>query len=629
MKYPTILLGTALLLAGCGGSGGGGDDDDSPPATAAVSTTSVSGGATKGPFVEAEVDVFRFDPTAADGKGEFIASAETGDDAQIEDLEIPDTTTGPLLFEFRATDDTEDLTTGEAPIIETLVTVLPAAEVLGGRRVFATPQSTMAVGIALDYADTPDFGGDGAAPVTAAEAERALDNAAQRVKSMFGFGLIDDIDIYSSPPLLIAGETDDPAAQAAVARYRTAIEALGALAQQVSEDVNAANSDSATDADAIFAALIDDAGDGAIDGNGDAGAIGTYGGSGAAAAANTIATTDPETLPIPNAGGLMVADTSSLLVNETDDTDNDDAESGSVAGTDTSTEPGAAESDIDGDGNPDSIDTDIDGDGSANAEDAWPLDPSEQIDTDGDGTGNNADGDDDNDSVSDADEALAGTNALLGDSDGDGDGDADEIGGDAASPADGDGDGIIDALDSATADSDSDGVNDEFDTANDDPTNDSDGDSFGNDIETTVGTDPLDAASLPLDTDGDGDPNALDNDDDNDGIQDDDEAIVGTDPLEADSDGDGVNDFDELGGSIGSPSDGDGDGIIDALDSGTADSDGDGVVDEIDNANDSPANDTDGDGVPNQDDDFPLDPTRSDAQAGFWDEFDWNEANWQ
>ena len=61
----------------------------------------------------------------------------------------------------------------------------------------------------------------------------------------------------------------------------------------------------------------------------------------------------------------------------------------------------------------DSVDTDIDGDGVPNANDAFPLDSSESIDTDGDGIGNNADADDDNDGFSDIDEEDAGSDPLV------------------------------------------------------------------------------------------------------------------------------------------------------------------------------------------------------------------------
>ena len=55
---------------------------------------------------------------------------------------------------------------------------------------------------------------------------------------------------------------------------------------------------------------------------------------------------------------------------------------------------------------PTTVDGDDDNDGVSNANDAFPQDPDESVDTDGDGTGNNADTDDDNDGVSDTDDAC-------------------------------------------------------------------------------------------------------------------------------------------------------------------------------------------------------------------------------
>jgi len=61
---------------------------------------------------------------------------------------------------------------------------------------------------------------------------------------------------------------------------------------------------------------------------------------------------------------------------------------------------------------PDIVDYDYDNDGYNDDVDAFPLDPTEWLDTDGDGVGNNADTDDDNDSWTDADEILYGTDPL-------------------------------------------------------------------------------------------------------------------------------------------------------------------------------------------------------------------------
>ena len=59
-----------------------------------------------------------------------------------------------------------------------------------------------------------------------------------------------------------------------------------------------------------------------------------------------------------------------------------------------------------GDGMVDTGGMDDDNDGVSNANDAFPQDPGESVDTDGDGIGDNADTDDDNDGVSDADDAC-------------------------------------------------------------------------------------------------------------------------------------------------------------------------------------------------------------------------------
>ena len=99
--------------------------------------------------------------------------------------------------------------------------------------------------------------------------------------------------------------------------------------------------------------------------------------------------------------------------------------------------------DLDGDNTGDNSDPDIDGDGVNNALDAFPRDATETVDTDNDGTGNNADTDDDGDNLSDAQEAALGTNPLLGDTDNDGVGDADDAFPlDASEQYDSDGDGI-------------------------------------------------------------------------------------------------------------------------------------------------------------------------------------------
>lgn len=93
---------------------------------------------------------------------------------------------------------------------------------------------------------------------------------------------------------------------------------------------------------------------------------------------------------------------------------------------------------------------DKDGDGFINGNDAFPLDPTESLDSDGDGIGNNTDPDDDNDGVLDADDfaPLDAGEAFDTDSDGVGD-NADFFPTDVNESADDDLDGIGNNVDGA------------------------------------------------------------------------------------------------------------------------------------------------------------------------------------
>ena len=135
--------------------------------------------------------------------------------------------------------------------------------------------------------------------------------------------------------------------------------------------------------------------------------------------------------------------------------------------------------DIDRDGRSNDVDDDDDSDGVADAEDAFPLDPSEWADADGDLIGDNQDADDD-------------ANGIGDDRNGNGIEDWQEL--------DFDGDGIDRAkvvpwdvfpLDpKESRDTDGDGIGDSADP-------DRDGDGYGNAEEQLAGTDPLDRLSFP------------------------------------------------------------------------------------------------------------------------------------
>ncbi|MDA7820731.1 gliding motility-associated C-terminal domain-containing protein [Flavobacteriaceae bacterium] len=281
-------------------------------------------------------------------------------------------------------------------------------------------------------------------------------------------------------------------------------------------------------------------------------------------------------------------------------------------------------SDIDGDGIADDLEDDIDNDGVVNEQDAFPLDPNESADNDSDGIGDNADIDDDNDGYPDTTEINEGSNPLDpssipvdSDNDGlsdieeselgtdpenfdtDGDGVNDKIDAFPLDPehnSDQDGDGIPDLLD---PDDDNDGVPDRTDVFPYDPTEsqDTDSDGIGNNadddddndgypdlVEIEAGTDPLNKDDFPEDLDGDG-------------LSDIEEIELGTDPENPDTDGDGINDYeDDFPLDVRYSVDSDKDGIPDEID---PDDDNDGVFDELDAfpLDEKEQLDTDGDGI--------------------------------
>ena len=222
--------------------------------------------------------------------------------------------------------------------------------------------------------------------------------------------------------------------------------------------------------------------------------------------------------------------------------------------------------DFDNDNIPDLIDTDIDGDNVVNAQDAFPFNLTESVDTDNDGIGNNADADDDGDGISDVNEINSGSDPLVVNIDTDNDNIANVV------DSDDDNDGLIDIYerdisntDPLDPDSDNDGLNDgdEISEGTDplDPDTDNDGLNDGDEI--SEGTDPLnqdtdndflpDSSEVfvqltdPLDPDTDNDDltdgaevgihltNPLDSDSDNDGHTDGDEVAAGSDPLDSNS----------------------------------------------------------------------------------------------
>ena len=219
-----------------------------------------------------------------------------------------------------------------------------------------------------------------------------------------------------------------------------------------------------------------------------------------------------------NDGVLDTDDAFSLDETETIDTDNDgignnaDLDDDNDGFEDTleeecDTNPLAAlsfPSDFDNDDSPDCIDLDDDNDGVLDADDVFPLDATETIDSDNDGLGNNADQDDDNDTYLDSNDDFPLDSSEWIDTDGDGLGNNEDLNDDDDYCLDEDDNFPLDS--SLCIDTDGDGIDNSFDI-------DIDGDGVWNDQDDF----PLDA-SESKDTDGDGIGDNTDPDINNDGF---------------------------------------------------------------------------------------------------------------
>ncbi len=389
----------------------------------------VGGAGVKGPLAGAEVNLYLADLGQSDLKGELQGTGSTGEDASIQDLEVPGDISGLVLLEFVVDDDTTDMTTGAAPIFDSLITLVDAQRLVEGDDIYASVLTTMVVNLAALKADdgTP-YSGNEDGSISEEEMLAALDVAQNQVKSTLGFGLEADTDIFTTPPLL-TDDTTDAAVQQSVAAYRQAIEAVAAVANEIAE---AGGGSSAQEA---FEALTQDLSDGAIDGQSDEGAIT------ALETVTTLAdivTQDVTDLVIPGTD-TTVGDIETVLAEETEDT-------GATSELDETVsvdpEPATVEVDSDADGVVDSEDAfpddpeeavDTDEDGVGDNGDAFPEDATETTDTDGDGLGDNsdpfpvvsADDDEDNDGVpDDTDNCVSVYNPDQANADGDEAGDA-------------------------------------------------------------------------------------------------------------------------------------------------------------------------------------------------------------
>ena len=287
IPHKILFFTLALTLSACGGGGG----SSGTPAQA------ITGGAIKGPLVNATVTVYALDTAQPGFKGAVIDTGTTDARAAITGLNLPLPLTPPYIMEFTSSAETMDMTTGQYPVVATLSTVLTQSLIDSGNPVYATPLTTMALAIAINNSTST---------TSAADFLAKLPAAANQVVATVGFGMSSNIDIFASPPVL-DNTVDNPQKQSDVLAYRTAIEALTTVAFEMQQD----GSTTAT-AEAIISELANDLTDGIIDGNVNSTVSTIYNST-----TLDVFTQDPVGLMIPNAiNGETVAQVNEILVAE-------------------------------------------------------------------------------------------------------------------------------------------------------------------------------------------------------------------------------------------------------------------------------------------------------------------------
>lgn len=198
------------------------DEEPNDPAIQFYPRISVMG--IDGPMANAVINVYKLQDYLANTTS-FVVSAAS-DNVGFADglLMTGDSGNGPFVVEVSSEAATIDTTTGAQPVIGVVRTIVTEAQYGSDQtRFYATPLTTLALAKAIEDASTN--ASDLTDPLVLAT---TLDNAQTNVKALFGFGLLDNVDLFATPPVLDESTADNTAQTAAV-KYRVAAESLAAV----------------------------------------------------------------------------------------------------------------------------------------------------------------------------------------------------------------------------------------------------------------------------------------------------------------------------------------------------------------------------------------------------------------
>lgn len=233
--------------------------------------------------------------------------------------------------------------------------------------------------------------------------EDALYAVELEIKSIFGFGLGNEVNFLTTRPILTQ-ETDTAEKQHEAWSIRTINEATASLIFQLQQKISNSNS-----IDTLLNDIVDDLDDGLI--NAASGDL-TFSYS---ESDISIFSQNIQSLTLAGHDEVFVKDMDSIIANETSFTGNSDVDVSLLSNANLKLTYNSLflSTDVDEDGIVNSVDIDNDNDGIEDDIDVFPLDSNEWVDNDLDNIGDNEDLDDDNDGTPDELDAFPLTQLRL------------------------------------------------------------------------------------------------------------------------------------------------------------------------------------------------------------------------
>lgn len=248
-RYTTLLGLTSLLyLTGCGG-GTSHPPAASPTPPPVSQSFTLAGSVVKGPIQQAIINLYNIDPSKANLMGAKVATGTTNDQSLFTDLALTRPLDAGYIVEVSLTEASIDLSTGQAPYLTRLYSVISKTDIENQRFTAVTPFTAMALSLVNKPGES----------LIVADIIRQASQSQALLLNEFGFGIdADPVDIFHTPAAIF---NDHPQPLSAVVQYRATIEGFAAVVQYVSEKTG-------HQPDELMLAFAHDLHDGALDGVG-------------------------------------------------------------------------------------------------------------------------------------------------------------------------------------------------------------------------------------------------------------------------------------------------------------------------------------------------------------------------